>query len=230
MRLEKEFLFLNTCSGAIIEQKKNIHCCEVFGSAILASAAIFSDLPPVVVEKTGCGALPGDKNGGIILATLGRNPNTGEREEIFVVETSIDDMNPEFYPYAVEEIFKAGALDVFLTPLYMKKGRPGVLLTALCKGEQKDDIIATIFRQTTTLGVRIMRQERQVLCRKSLEVDTPYGKIRIKLGYLKEGEPAIQIAPEYEDCRRAAASSGAPVKEVYQMALNCAKHLIDKLS
>ncbi len=227
MNAAEESLFLNCCLGAAVEIKTDKTHIEAAGAALLAAAADFSAIPPFSVEIAGCGALTEEENSGLLMAVLGKKLAPEEKEEVYVIETSIDDMNPEFFPYAAEEIFKAGALDVFLTPIYMKKGRPGVLLTVLCREKQKNEVIKSIFSQTTTLGVRITRQERHVLQRKWLEVETPYGKIRVKLGYLKEGEPIIQASPEYEDCRRAALQYGVPVREVYREALVCAKQLMD---
>ena len=136
---------------------------------------------------------------------------------VAIVETNIDDMNPEFYDLVFERLFKAGALDVYLTPIYMKKNRPANLLTAICPIEKKDDISQVILAETTTFGVRISIASRRCLERKWETVSTRYGDIRIKVGLM--GGKEITASPEYEDCKRAAEAHDVPVRTVYQEAL-----------
>jgi uncharacterized protein (TIGR00299 family) protein len=136
--------------------------------------------------------------------------------EVTVLRTTIDDMNPELYGWVTERLFKAGALDVFLTQIVMKKGRPGVLLTVLCDGAARDELLAVIFRETTTLGVRVSREARSELERWTEKVDTVYGPIQVKRGRLNDG--TVKTSPEYESCRAVAESRGVPIGSVYEAA------------
>ncbi|MEW6226664.1 MAG: nickel pincer cofactor biosynthesis protein LarC [Bacillota bacterium] len=139
-----------------------------------------------------------------------------KREMASVVEANIDDMNPEFYGYVTERLFELGALDVTLTPIYMKKGRPGVTLSAICADALVPQVAELITKETTTLGVRVHRAVRWVASRDVVTINTPYGKIRVKRAFL--GETPVNLAPEYEDCREAAKSHNVPLKEVYEAA------------
>jgi uncharacterized protein (DUF111 family) len=138
-------------------------------------------------------------------------------DEIVVLSANIDDLNPEIYQACLDRLFEAGALDAVLQPIYMKKQRPGVMLTVLSRPEDVQALIDIILRETSTLGVRYQPARRQVLERRTISVDVLGGQVRIKLGY-RAGE-LINVAPEYEDCRKLAAASGAPVKLVYQQAV-----------
>ena len=129
-----------------------------------------------------------------------------------ILETQIDDMNPQFYGHVVDLLLEAGALDAFLTPVIMKKNRPGVLLTVLAPAELTGQLSGLIFRETTTIGLRTYPVSRSVLPRSETAVETPYGAIRIKV--VEHGE-SRRYTPEYEDCRQAALSSGVPLADVY---------------
>jgi uncharacterized protein (DUF111 family) len=135
---------------------------------------------------------------------------------VSVVETNIDDLNPQFYDTAMEKLFAAGALDVFLTPIQMKKNRPGTLLSVICEPDGTEAIANLILTETSTLGVRISRWERICLERRWEEVVTEFGKIRIKIG--ERDGAAITASPEYDDCKRAAAEHGVPIRQVYESA------------
>jgi hypothetical protein len=136
--------------------------------------------------------------------------------EIAVLRTAIDDMNPEFYGWVTERLFAAGALDVYLTQVIMKKGRPGVLLTALCEGAAADALLDVIFRETTTLGVRVSRESRAELDRWTEKVDTDYGPLQVKRARLSDG--TVKTSPEYTSCRDAAGSRGIPIASAYEAA------------
>ena len=137
-------------------------------------------------------------------------------ETIFVIETNIDDMNPQVYGFAMERAFALGALDVFLTPVQMKKDRPGTLLTILSKPETGDAMIEMLLSETTTLGVRHYEAKRRVLERTIVTVETPYGSVRIKVA--RDGERTLHFQPEYEDCARLALAAQAPFLEVHKAA------------
>jgi uncharacterized protein (TIGR00299 family) protein len=136
--------------------------------------------------------------------------------EVAVLRTTIDDMNPEHYGYVQERLFEAGALEVYLTHVIMKKGRPGVLLTALCAPGAQDALLDVIFAETSTLGVRVSLEGRDELDRRIEKVDTIYGAIQVKRGFLRDGR--IKTSPEYEACRAAARSHRVPIRDVYEAA------------
>jgi len=143
-------------------------------------------------------------------------------QEISVLQTAIDDLNPEILAYTAEKLLAAGALDAWLTPVIMKKGRPGSLLTALCPPEKEDELRQIIFAETSTLGVRARREKRHCLPRRLLSVETGYGAVRVKITAAGAGPPG-QISPEYEDCRRLAREKGVPLKKVYLAAVEAAQ-------
>jgi uncharacterized protein (DUF111 family) len=135
---------------------------------------------------------------------------------ITVLEANLDDMNPEWFEYAQEQCFMQGALDVFYTPIFMKKNRPATKLTVLCQAGKVDTIVDTLFHNTSTFGVRTYEVRRQKLQRFSQTVDTPFGPIAVKVGQWR-GQ-VVQISPEYESCRQVARHCGVPLKEIYQAA------------
>jgi len=126
-------------------------------------------------------------------------------------------MNPELYEYTIGKLFSDGALDVYRTPILMKKERLGVILSVLCKAEYKDNLKDIIFKETTTIGIREHIIHRTKLKRKIETIDTIYGKVRIKKAYYK-GE-MIKVKPEYEDCKRLAEDKNEPIKKVYDEVL-----------
>lgn len=138
-------------------------------------------------------------------------------EEALVLECNIDDMNPQFYGYVQDRLLDLGALDVFLEPLYMKKGRPATKLSVLCRPEDVGTMVETLMRETTTIGVRGYKTYRWMARREIRKIETPYGNIRIKLAYL--GDRVVNAAPEYDDCRQAAESCGIPLKTVHDAAV-----------
>lgn len=139
-----------------------------------------------------------------------------ETDTIMVLETNLDDINAEILGWLTEQALAAGALDVFHTPIQMKKNRPGVLLSLLCTEAEADQFTELILRQTTALGVRRYRSERRKLRREFLRVATPQGEVTVKVGRL-DGQ-VVQVAPEFESCRQLAEQAGVPLKEVYQAA------------
>lgn len=140
---------------------------------------------------------------------------------VTVIETNIDDMNPQLYEYVMERLFEAGALDVYLTQVIMKKGRPAVVLTVLCDKEKRTDMVAILLRETTTVGVRFHDVSRCVLERTVREVKTQFGKIRFKVSRTVDGTE--RFSPEYEDCKRAAKKDQISLREVLTK-LTCLKH------
>lgn len=133
-------------------------------------------------------------------------------EEILIIETSVDDCNPQIIGYVLERALEMGALDAYVTPIQMKKNRPGVLVTFLARNEQRASLVQLMTEETTTLGVRVSRCEREVLARQEVVVETAYGPIRVK-------QAAGKAMPEYEDCRAAARRAGVPLREVMAAAM-----------
>jgi uncharacterized protein (DUF111 family) len=135
-----------------------------------------------------------------------------------VIEANIDDLNPQVFGHLMERVLAAGALDIFYTPVQMKKNRPGVLVTLLCKPEDRERMIELIFRETTTLGVRYRNEQREILRREYVTVETPYGPIRIKVSKANDGRE-MNYAPEFEDCRAAAEKHEVGLRKVQMAAL-----------
>jgi len=141
-----------------------------------------------------------------------------ETDEVYRLETNLDGCPGEVLGAVMERLFAAGALDVWFEPITMKKNRPGVMLCALTEEGARDAVADLILTETTAFGVRVEKIHRLKLRRKSENVKTTYGEVRVKLGL--KGERVVQIAPEYEDCRAAAERSGVPLRLVYEAALN----------
>jgi len=137
--------------------------------------------------------------------------------DVRILEANIDDMTPEVFGYVMDRLLEAGALDVFATPIHMKKNRPGSLLTILAKPEDTAKLTEIVFAETTTLGVRRREETRQILARKWTTVTTHFGDVRIKIASLNG--TVTSYAPEYEDCRRIAAEHRVPLKLVMQEAV-----------
>ena len=138
-------------------------------------------------------------------------------EEIAVVEANLDDMNPQIYGYFLEKALGVGALDVYTTPVQMKKNRPGTLLTVLCKPQDTDALMSLIFAETTTFGVRTYRAQRRVLPREWVNVGTEFGEVRIKVS--RVNGRILHVAPEFEDCRKLAVEKDVPLQRVIAEAL-----------
>jgi uncharacterized protein (DUF111 family) len=156
----------------------------------------------------GAGGHDFPEHANVLRILLGEPLDAAEATTIDIIEANIDDLSPQVLGYAMERLLEAGALDVTLQSVEMKKGRPGVLLRVLTEADRREALAELIFAETSTLGLRIYRAERRVQARRWEEVETPYGRIRVKIG------SAGQYAPEYEDCRRAALASRAPLKDV----------------
>ena len=194
------------------------------GAAIVKTLAKrFAPFPAMTIEKSGYGAgtrdLPGQAN--VVRLTIGESQdalaaNTSQ-ETISVLEANLDDLNPQVFGYAVDRLLDGGALDVFASPVQMKKSRPGTLLTVLAKPEDASKLIQIVFTETTTLGVRRREEQRQVLARKCITVATRWGQVRLKIASMNG--TVTNYAPEYEDCRRIAAEHHVPLKSVMNEAM-----------
>jgi uncharacterized protein (TIGR00299 family) protein len=200
------------------------------GAAIIKHlASDFLPLPPMTIEKTGYGS--GKKDFGHLNALrvmLGKMDISAalNRERLVLLETNIDDMNPETYSYLLPLVLEKGALDVYLTDVIMKKGRPGSQLTILCRPDEASIFENLLYDETTTLGIRKQIVERSSLERKMIDVETPFGKVPVKAA-MRDGKP-FRISPEYEVCRKIASEQGLPLREVYQIIRKASDGLLGR--
>jgi len=181
------------------------------GAAIASTLAVeFGVMPPTHISATGYGA--GDKDfpehANVLRVMIGEASGAVESTTISVIEANIDDSTPQVLGYAMERLLEAGALDVTLESVLMKKNRQGTLLRVIAKPEDREGLAQIVFAETSTLGLRIYPAERRVKARGIVEVQTSHGKIRIKIS--ENGS----FAPEYEDCRKLARETGLPLKEI----------------
>jgi len=173
---------------------------------------------PVGIRPTRVGVATGTRElaerPNILRAILGE-PLVGDGAgSVEVLETTIDDMNPQLYGHLTESLFESGAVEVFLTPVQMKKGRPGVLVTAICDPRRSEAVLARLFVESSTIGVRVRREGRAELRRSIAEIETPLGRIRVKTAILPNGEE--RRVPEYEDLKRLASETGRPLIEIME--------------
>jgi len=181
----------------------------------------FGTQPPMRIQKIGYGAGTRDPKGfpNVLRLSVGESETASKpgTDTVTVLETALDDLNPQITAHVAEQALQQGALDVMLTPVLMKKGRPGTLFTVLCDPDKAPALESFILRETSTLGIRIRQEQRSCLTRSHQSVETPFGAIRIKTGSLAEEE--LNATPEFEDCRAAAAAHNVPVKQVVQSAI-----------
>lgn len=193
------------------------------GALLMSSLASgFGQIPEINIEKIGTGA--GGKNfsthPNVLRVLIGQETKQSSRESasedsgstVTVIETNIDDMNPQIYEYVMDRLFKAGALDVNLTHVIMKKGRPGIILTALCNDDMKEDLMNIILSETTSIGLRFYNASRKTLTREIKTVNTKWGKVRVKKSW--QGKGIKKLTPEYEDCKKIAAKHKIPLIDI----------------
>ncbi len=201
------------------------------GAVLLSTLCVgFGPIPAMTLTGQGYGAGGRDLPiPNVLRLLLGQQPDAGLAcgiESLVLLETNVDDNSAEINGYAMEKLLTAGALDVFFTPIQMKKNRPAVLITVLCRPAETDALEMILFRETSTLGVRHQSVERRCLERTSETVVTHYGPIRVKVALLPDG--SIKRAPEYEDCKQAAKAHNIPLRAVYEAALGYAQNEDDK--
>jgi uncharacterized protein (TIGR00299 family) protein len=187
------------------------------GAAIVtALGSSFGDQPRMTIEKIGYGAghkvFPDRPN--LFRLILGEDQAPWKQEEMVVMETNIDDMNPEFYDYVLDRLFAAGARDVFLSAIQMKKNRPGTLLRIIAEPSQRDKLAQILFRETSTIGVRYYPVNRMILKRASKKVKTRFGAVKVKI--IEEPDGTKRATPEYDDLRRIAQAKKIPLKVLYE--------------
>jgi hypothetical protein len=196
------------------------------GALVMSTyARAFGPLPTMTVERVGYGAGRRDFEGhpNVLRVIIGERvdrsaaPDSPSSEDVLKIECAIDDMSPQLFGPVVDRLLVAGALDAYLTPVQMKKGRPGTVLTVLASVAQREAVCDLVFRETTTLGVRIERVARETLDRAWVDVTVEGGIVRIKIAS-RRGE-VLNAAPEFDDCLRVATATGRPVKTVQAEAL-----------
>ena len=191
---------------------------------LTALAEDFGGMPAMRLEATGYGAgsrdLPIPNLLRVFIGEAEPSPKV-RAETLLMLESNLDDENPEIYGYLMEKLFAAGALDVFLTPIQMKKNRPGTRVSALCREADAAPVREILFRETSTLGVRVTELRRYALKREIGTAETPWGTVRVKIAHLPDG--SVKSAPEYEDCAAAAAEHGVALKDVHAAALAAAR-------
>lgn len=189
------------------------------GAAIVATLAdAFGPLPEMIIEKIGYGGgqreLQDRPN--LLRMIAGDDPDPDkcyQQDDIVIVETSIDDMNPEMFGFVMDRLFEDGALDVCWIPIYMKKNRPGTMVQVLCPKERRDAVIHRLLSETTTLGIRYHDAHRRMLSRAHRDIVTTYGEVQVKCITYPDGR--VRMVPEYEVCKKIALSRQLPIQTVY---------------
>jgi uncharacterized protein (TIGR00299 family) protein len=189
------------------------------GALLVTSyATSFGPVPAMTIERVGYGAgdrdLPNTPN--VLRVLIGESTEQPHTERIVVLQSELDDMSPQLFGLVMERLYAAGALEVYFASVQMKKNRPGTLLTVLARPEQREELSAIVFRETTTIGVRYHEVLRERLEREIVAVATPLGTVRFKVARL--GDTIVNAAPEFEDCLRIASERRVPVKEVQATA------------
>ncbi len=188
------------------------------GAALLTTlGSEFGSMPVINVERIGYGAGRDDlPHPNLLRLIIGATAPASAKERVTVVETNIDDMNPQMYDYVMEKLLALGVLEIFITPILMKKNRPGHLLTVICSSEKLPGVTNFLLTETTTLGLRWHEEERAKAEREIVSLKTKHGKIRFKLA--RWDGKIINLSPEYEDCKKLATEKGIPLKEIFEEA------------
>jgi uncharacterized protein (TIGR00299 family) protein len=186
---------------------------------VTTHATAYGALPPLRIQAIGHGAGSRDTpdRPNVLRLIVGEEDASGTSERVLVLEAEIDDMLPQLYGPLLARLFDAGALDAYLTPVQMKKNRPGTLVTAIAPPARRAAIEQVFFAETTTLGVRSQEWDRTTLEREVVAVETAYGTVGVKVG--RRGAEVMNAQPEFEDCQRVASAAGVPVKEVWAAAI-----------
>jgi pyridinium-3,5-bisthiocarboxylic acid mononucleotide nickel chelatase len=186
------------------------------GAAIIKAVCdSYGPVPEMKVSSTGYGAGTRDypKFPNVLRVMIGEiEAAVSNEERLLVIETNVDDMSPQLFGHVTERALELGALDCYLTSVQMKKNRPGVLLTLLCRREDREKFTQLLFRETTTLGIRSYEVDRRAIARETVSVKTQYGAVKVKVARL--GEAIVNVMPEYEDCRRVALEQNIPLRVI----------------
>jgi uncharacterized protein (DUF111 family) len=180
----------------------------------------FGAMPPMIVERIGYGAgsreLTDRPN--LLRILIGRDEEERQTETVLVLEANVDDANPEWLGFLMERLYGAGALDVLFCPVQMKKNRPAVQIQVIGKPHHRDLLMDVLFQESSTLGVRYQMVQRKILARDEVEVDSPWGTMKVKRICRPDG--SVQLLPEYESCRRIALEKGLAIKDVYAWVIS----------
>ncbi len=196
------------------------------GAAVIKALAQPAQLPlGFEIERVGYGAGSRDLEDrpNVLRMIVGSVGAGFDADEMIEISTNIDDLNPQIYDHVMERLFAAGARDVTLTPTIMKKGRPGVILAVIAEVSRRDEVASVLFSETSTIGLRFHPVSRLKLRRETREVETEWGRVRIKISH---GGAALVVSPEYDDCRRIALDRGVALKTVMERARAAAQRLI----
>ncbi|HEV7858989.1 MAG TPA: nickel pincer cofactor biosynthesis protein LarC [Pyrinomonadaceae bacterium] len=208
------------------------------GAAIISTVCVeYGPLPRLRIDATGYGAGTREYENfpNVLRVMIGEDEASARQERVseesanatidkrllmderlFMIETNVDDMSPQVFGYLMDQAFARGALDCYYTPVQMKKNRPGVLISILCRPSEREALSELLFSETTTLGLRCYEVWRRALARESVQVSTPYGIIEMKLARLNGH--VVKASPEYEQCREAARAAGVPLRDVEESA------------
>ena len=191
------------------------------GAALLKGlASSFGVMPSMIVERVGYGVgsrnLPDRPN--LLRIILGHDDFEQQVETVVILEANLDDTNPEWLGFLMDQLFEKGALDVVFHPIQMKKNRPGVLLQVIGKPDQRDALMDILFKESTALGIRFRYSQRKVLERSQVEIDSPWGNMKVKKVLRPDGSP--YFLPEYEVCREIAEENKIPIKEIYYWVMS----------
>jgi len=187
-------------------------------------ATAYGGLPAMRIEQIGYGAGSRDHAGhpNVIRMLVGVETDAGQSDQVGLLECEIDDMNTQMFGVLMDKLYEVGALDVFYTPIFMKKNRPGTHVTALVRPGDREAVSAILFQESTTIGLRYSEVNREVLSRKSVQVVTRYGEVKCKVAFRMGG--AVNVAPEFEDCKRLAEAQGVSVKRVHAAAIQASEN------
>lgn len=209
--------------GVPLEERGTDELVTPTGAAILREAAeAFGPMPPMTISSCGYGAGTRDSIvPNVVRVFVGETAAAPRDETLLQIEANVDDMSPELLPHALEALLAAGAVDAWVTPVVMKKGRPGFLVSALAPAAERERVVDVFLRETTTFGVRMHEVVRDVLDRTWVETEVEGHPLRVKTGM--RGGVVVTAAPEFEDARRVAKATGIPLKDVYERAVRAAR-------
>jgi uncharacterized protein (TIGR00299 family) protein len=194
------------------------------GAALVKSlAGSFGSMPSMRVDRVGYGVgsrnLPDRPN--LLRIITGYARYDKQTETVVILEANLDDTNPEWMGFLMDRLFEAGALDVIFCPIQMKKNRPAILIQVIGKPEDRDDLMDILFMESTTIGIRFRYNQRKILQRSSDDIDSPWGKMKVKKIFRPDGSSFV--LPEYEVCRRIAEENKIPIKEIYYWVMSANK-------
>lgn len=216
---------LSRVHAPTVPTQANVELVTPTGAAILAALATF-EMPDLVLAGVGVGAGRRDLPWPNVLRLILSDPQEPPAGGMVLIETNIDDMNPQIFGYVMQKLFAGGALDVYLTPIYMKKNRPGTQLSVICRRSEEATLVAFLLQETSTLGMRVQPIARYEAQRAFQPVQTEYGEVIVKLKIL--AGRVVQANPEYDVCASLAQASGVPLMSVYQAALGAGQELLGR--